>query len=171
MKLKVNKHRITEGDIVEVRWECGDHKTTSGATITIDNGFRRSTLPVDTSGSKKFRLNRSEGATMIILSAETDGKNVTREQKVTVRPRKEPSRKYDTYTTVRDRPIADFFKRIFGGFSRKAKAGWQSIPPHKQHAWIMLGILLICFILSLFWPDTAFYGLGLLTIYLIWTLL
>lgn len=171
MKLKVDRHRITEGGIVEVRWDCSDLKTVSGTTITIDNGYKKSIIPVENSGTKKFRLNRSEGATVISLSAEAGGKNVSRKQRITVRPIKESSKKYDSYTTIRNRPVIDFFRNISGRLSRKTKAGWQSIPPQKRHAWIMLGILLICFILSLFWPDTAFYGLGLLTIYLIWTLL
>jgi len=171
MKLKVDRHRITEGGIVEVRWDCSDLKAVSGTTITINNGFRKSIIPVDSSGTKKFRLNRSEGATVISLSAEAGGKNVSRKQRITVRPLKEPSKKYDSYTTVRKHPVLDFFKKMFDSLSWNTKARWQSIPPQKRHAWIMLGILLICFILSLFWPDTAFYGLGLLTIYLIWTLL
>jgi len=168
MKLKVNKHRITEGDVVEIKWDCRDLKAVSGATVTIDNGFKKSSLPVEISGSKKFRLNRSEGDTVITVSAVADGMSFSKEQKVTVKPQK---KKYDSYTTVGNHPINDFFKKIFGGLSLKIRGGWQLLPPNKRHAWVMLGILLICFVLSLFWPESAFYGLGLLTIYLIWTLL
>jgi len=168
MKLKVNKHRITEGGVVEVRWDCRDLKTASGATVTIDNGFKKSSLPVEVSGSKKFRLNRSEGDTVITVSAVADGMSFSKEQKVTVKPQK---KRYDSYTTVGSHPINEFFKKISRGISLKIRGGWQSLPQDKRHAWLMLGILLICFMLSLFWTEVAFYGLGILTIYLIWTLL
>lgn len=168
MKLKIDKHRVTEGEVVEVRWDCRDLKKAEGATITIDNGFKKSSLPVEMSGSKKFRLNRSNGDTVITVSAVADGMSFSKEQKVTVRPQK---KRYDSYTTVGSHPANDFFKKIFGSLSLKIRGGWQSLPQDKRHAWVMLGILLICFVLSLFRTEVAFYGLGILTIYLIWTLL
>lgn len=180
MKLKIDKTRVTEGDIVTVKWDAGRAKDVSGTTIVIDNGFRKAEIPVERSGEKKFRLNRSDGHTVISVSALADGKQVRAEQRVKVRT----ARKYDSYTTVGTNKFKELFSTTWQSFRNRFRyrrqrnstgssyaGGWKSIPAEKRHSWIMLGILVVVFVISIFHTEAAFYGLGVLTIYLIWTLL
>jgi len=186
MKLKIDKTRVTEGDVVTVKWDAGRAGEVSGTTIVIDNGFRKAEIPVERSGEKKFRLNRSNGQTVIYVTAMADGKSVRAEQRVRVKS----APKFDSYTTVGTNKLAEFFRRIFGRFGRggsysqrgkfcsggnslwtRIKYGWQGIPSNKKHSWVMLGVLFVTFVLAIFDIKFAFYGLGILTIYLIWTLL
>lgn len=202
MKLKVSRNKVTEGDIVEVKWASGRAKAVSGTVLTVDNGFRKASVPVGSSGVKKFRLNRSDGQTVISVTAVEDGVSVSARKMVTVVPptafqtrmkaakaeaealmrkkkeererrrrEKAGQKKYDTYTRVVDHPVRDFFKKMFRGGSGRLSCGWKNLPPQKKHSWTMLCILSVCFFISIFHPQAAFYGLGILTIYLIWTLL
>lgn len=163
MKLKIDKSRVNEGDVVTVKWDAGRSVDVSGTTIVIDNGFKKAEIPVERSGEKKFRLNRSNGQTVISVSAVADGKSVRAEQRVMVKSAK----RYDSYTTVGTNKFKELFSRIF----TRIRCSWQGIPVGKRHSWIMLAILLAAFVLSVFYTEAAFYGLGILTIYLIWTLL
>ncbi|MBQ0006841.1 MAG: hypothetical protein KBS57_05500 [Alistipes sp.] len=159
MKLKIDRSKVTEGDVVTVKWDAGRAKSVTGAVITIDNGFRKAEIPVERSGEKKFRLNRSEGKTVIVFTAVADGKFLRAEQRVRVKA----GRQYDSYTVVRE----NVFKRL----GMWLKLFWQSIPHDKRHSWVMLFILFLSFVLSIFHTTCAFYGLGILALYLIWTLL
>lgn len=180
MKLKIDKTRVTEGDIVTVKWDAGRAREVSGTTIVIDNGFKKAEIPVERSGEKKFRLNRSDGQTVITVSAVADGKSVRAEQRVKVKP----ARKYDSYTKVGVNRFTEFFSRTWQSIRNRVRyrsqrnpagrggfGGWKNIPAGKKHSWIMLAVLVVIFCISIFHPIAAFYGLGILTIYLIWTLL
>ena len=71
MIFEIDKRTVTEGDVVQLNWQClGAEK----AELIIDNGFRTSIIPVETVGTKRFRLNRSKGRTQLTMAVDIDGK-------------------------------------------------------------------------------------------------
>ena len=52
--LSVDKTKVTEGDVVEMTWSCF---AAEKVQLILDNGYKSSTIDVEPSGSKKFRLN------------------------------------------------------------------------------------------------------------------
>lgn len=82
MTFTTDKHTVTEGDIVEVRWDCPG---ADSAELTIDNGYKTTNLPLELSGSKRFRLHRSKGRTRLIITAKVEGKQYSKTLKVKVK--------------------------------------------------------------------------------------
>ena len=82
MTFDVDRTTVTEGDVVEVRWDC------SGADrveLKIDNGYKASVLPLDITGTKRFRLNRSKGRTRLTITAHVGGKKYSKTLKVRIK--------------------------------------------------------------------------------------
>ena len=79
MTFDVDRTSVTEGDIVEIKWDC------TGADrveLKIDNGFKATVLLLDIVGSKRFRLHRSKGRTSLTITAWKDGKHGSKTLKI-----------------------------------------------------------------------------------------
>ena len=63
MTFTTDRTTVTEGEIVEVRWDCPGAESVD---LTIDNGYKTSVIPLEIGGSKRFRLHRSKGRTRLI---------------------------------------------------------------------------------------------------------
>lgn len=177
MDFKADKTRVSEGEIVEVKWNCPKAESVK---ISINNGFKSATADVEKEGSKKYKLNRSNGQTVITLDALENGKPVKKEIKIKVRapkPQKEkvyearPSgdsgKKYDQYKRMDRRP----FREKWETFKTRLKYFWQSLPPQKKQAYILLFIIFVVMIVSSFYPRIIFFGMSALALYLLWTLM
>lgn len=173
MDFNVDKTRVSEGDIVEVKWKCPKAESVK---ITINNGFKSATAEVEKEGSKKYKLNRSNGHTTITLDAVEKGKPVKKELKIKVRqpkpekPKKEKvyeAKPYDQYKRMDHKPI----KEKWDAFRTRLKYFWQSLPPQKKQAYILLLIIFVVMIVSSFYPRIIFYGMSALALYLLWTLM
>lgn len=166
MKFKVSRRIVREGDIVEVTWECPEAES---ARITIDNGYRSASAVVPSSGSKKYKLNRSKGRTRITLSANCHGTPVHREIFIIVRKARSSKAKgdntvYDSYTRM-DKPN---LQQRFKIFRERLSYAWQYVPAQKKLAYKILLLLLVVMLISAFIPKVTYFGLLAVAAYLLW---
>lgn len=158
MVFKVNKKKVKEGGIVEVKWNCPN---ASSATISINNGFKTSSLEVSAKGSKKFKLNRSNGETIISLESTINGVTSKESRNVVVVPNK----KYDSYKKIS--PFEEKFKKWWSNI----KYSWRVLPPEKKQANIIILMIFVILIISSFYSPALIFGLGAISLYLLWTLM
>ena len=175
MTFDIDRRTVTEGDVVELTWQCDGAES---VTLTLDNGYRSTDIPLEISGSKRFRLNRSKGRTHLTIAVTMGGK--TDRKKIDVKVKKIP--------TVRAEIIDHRGHRVgwlrqwwqvwwqvmltkWHDFRTKLRLAMQSLPERKQVAVKMLLILSAVFIISAIWPKAYGTALLLLSIYLVVVLL
>lgn len=171
MKPKVtftaDRHKVTEGDIVELRWNC---PTAQSASLTINNGYRSSSIPIEPSGSKKFRLNRSKGRTKITLNAILDGHSYSQQLYVRVKPLKPIKAEQVDDRGRKINPLNQLWRNIKAA-TKNLRTQYHLLPKHKQQALTLLSLLALTLLLSSF--NLLFGTLGLVAIsaYLIFVIL
>ena len=169
MTFTTDKHTVTEGDIVEVRWDCPG---ADSAELTIDNGYKTTNLPLELSGSKRFRLHRSKGRTRLIITAKVEGKQYSKTLKVKVKEL--PVTKAETIDR-RGRRVGKLRQWMslpkWQSWRLRFRQGWQMMPPEKRLASRLLMILGGVLLLATFFPALLLLGLFGLSAYLMWILL
>lgn len=167
MTFAVDRDRVTEGDVVVLSWDCpgAEH-----VKLTIDNGFKATTLDVAANDSKKFRLNRTKGKTKLTLSAVCGGKVHSRSLSVRVKKMK-PVKAY----AVDDRgnrvkPLVKV-RQWWQQSTAKLRYSWQSFSEKKQFAYKVLGLLMVVSLLGSVAPKLSGIGMLLLVVYLLWTVM
>ena len=157
MIFDIDRRTVTEGDVVEVKWQCAEAESVQ---LTIDNGYRSTNIPLETSGSKRFRLNRSKGRTHLTIAVTIGGK--TYRKKIAVRVKKMPTMKAET-VDHRGRKVS-----AIGGWWQRVMTKWhdsrsklhlamQVLPERKQMAVKVMAIMGVGLIVSAIWP--ILYGL------------
>lgn len=157
MIFEIDRHTVTEGDVVEVKWDCTGSEQT---VLTLDNGFRATEIPLEPNGTKRFRLNRSKGRTHLTIAVTMGGK--TYRKKIAVRVKKMPTLKAET-VDHRGRKVS-----AIGGWWQCVMTKWhdtrsklhlamQVLPERKQMAVKIMAIMGVGLILSAIWP--ILYGL------------
>ena len=171
MIFEIDKRTVTEGDVVQLNWQClGAEK----AELIIDNGFRTSIIPVETVGTKRFRLNRSKGRTQLTMAVDIDGK--TFRKRISVWVKKMPTVKAETVDS-RGRAmsgIGQWWQRIvtkWHDYRSKMKFAMQVLPERKQLALKLLAIIGIILLVSALWPKFYSAALLLIIVYLFFVLL
>ena len=81
MTFKTDRTSLVEGEVITVEWDCLDAERVE---LSIDNGFKASVVPLEKSGTKRFRLNRSKGRTRLTITAWVGGKSFSKTIKVRV---------------------------------------------------------------------------------------
>lgn len=159
MTFDVDRTSVSEGDIVEIKWDC------TGADrveLKIDNGFKTTILPLDISGSKRFRLHRSKGRTALTITAWKDGKHGSKTLKVKV---KEMPTTYAETVDGQGHKVNDAQQ-----WREKMKLRLQSLPPDKRMAVRVVSILAAVVLVSLFVPRLFLLGIAALIGYLLYTI-
>lgn len=169
MTFTTDRTTVTEGDIVEVRWDCPGAE---GVDLTIDNGYKSSVIPLETSGSKRFRLNRSKGRTRLVLTARVDGKGFSKAIRVKVK--EIPLTKAET-VDHRGKPMG-WAKRLWNmpkwqSFLTRYRQGRQAMPKEKKLASNLLLMLGAVLLLGTLIPFVLPLGLFALACYLMWIVL
>ena len=169
MTFSTDKSTVTEGDIVEVRWDCPG---ADSAELTIDNGYKTSTLPLPLSGSKRFRLHRSKGRTRLIITATAGGKQFKKTCKVKVK--EIPVTKAETIDP-RGRRMSKLRQWMslpkWQSWRMRFRQGWQMLTPEKRLASRLLLILGGVLLLATLLPVLLLIGLFGLSMYLMWILM
>lgn len=171
MTFITDRTSLTEGEVIEINWNCtGADKV----ELTIDNGYKVSTLALDIVGTKRFRLNRSKGKTQLSLTASVGGKDYTKTIKVRV-----------DELPVTDAETLDQNGRVLGGLGKwwhqkfmpkwqslrtNGRSAWQQLPPNKKMAARILLLLAALLLLSMVAPWLFSVGLLALMGYLVWVI-
>jgi hypothetical protein len=168
MTFTTDRKTVTEGEIVEVRWECPGAERVE---LTIDNGYKTSVIPLELSGSKRFRLHRSKGRTRLVLTAYVDGKGFSKV--IQVKVKEMPVTKAETVdhqgrTMSRLRQWLNMPK--WQTFWRNYKMSRQALPKEKRLASRMLLMLGGAMLLRTFAPALLGVGMMAIAIYLIWVI-
>lgn len=169
IELSVDKSKVTEGEIVEITWSCP--LSAQSVYLTLDNGYKKNSVPVELSGNKKFRLNRSKGRTHLVIEAMIDGKKVY--NSVTVRVKKMKTMKADEvydYTGAKG-VRKNGLRNTWENYKAKVKTMWKYMPDNKRLALkILLGLNLVM-LLTAIWPKFLIFGFLLLIGYLCWIIM
>ena len=171
MTFNIDRRTVTEGDVVELTWQCDGAES---VTLTIDNGYRQTDIPLEISGTKRFRLNRSKGRTHLTIAVTMEGK--TYRKKINVRVKKMPTVRAETVDHHGNRMgwLSQWRQRMltkWHDFRTKYRLAIQALPERKQVAVRMLLILAAVFLVSAIWPKAYSTALLLLSIYLVVVLL
>ncbi len=160
MTFDIDRTTVTEGDVVEVRWNC------TGADrveLKIDNGYKASVLPLDINGTKRFRLNRSKGRTALTITAWKDGKHGSKT--IRVRVKEMPTTHAET---------VDQKGRTMGPIRQwwqQTRPRLQAMPAEKRIAMRTMAILAILLLVSSFLPVLFGFGVIALMFYLLYIIL
>lgn len=163
IEFTTDRNKVTEGDIVEVRWGCPGAAEVS---LTIDNGYKKTDIPLEISGYKKFRLNRSKGRTVLTLNATIQGHPYKQKLYVRVKPMK--TTKAETLGTDGKKQTA--IKRWWLKLKeqcRRDRAKFKQLPPQKQFAYKLMIILPLVFLMPIFTPKIYPIGAGLAIFYIL----
>ena len=169
MTFTTDRTTVTEGEIVEVRWDCPGAESVD---LSIDNGYKTSVIPLETSGSKRFRLNRSKGRTRLVLTAHVDGKGFSKAIKVKVK--EIPVTRAET---VDQRGNAmGWAKRLWNqpkwqAMLTRYRQGRQAMPKEEKLASNLLLMLGAVLLLGAVIPFVLPLGLFALACYLLWVVL
>lgn len=159
MTFEVDRTSVVEGDIVEITWDC------TGADrveLKIDNGFKATVLPLETSGSKRFRLHRSKGRTALTVTAWKDGKHGSKTLKVRV---KEMPTTHAETVDHKGRRVNEAKNR-----GEEWKRRLQALPPDKRLAVRALAILGVTLLVGMLMPRLFLLGVVALAGYLTYVL-
>lgn len=159
MTFNVDRTSVVEGDVVEIRWDCTGAERVE---LKIDNGYKATVLPLDISGSKRFRLHRSKGRTSLTITAWKDGKHGSKTVKVRV----------TDMPTTRTETVDSQGKRV-GASSQwwqQMKLRYQALPPDKRMATRVLLILAAITLVGMFLPKLFLLGILALEVYLVYAI-
>ncbi len=159
MTFNVDRTTVTEGDIVEVRWDCSGAERVE---LKIDNGYKATVLPLEISGSKRFRLHRSKGRTSLTITAWKDGKHGSKTIKVRV----------TDIPTTHAETVDNQGRKVSGiqQWWQQTKLRYQSLPSDKRVAANVTMIVAAMLLLTLLSPRLLMLGLLGLLFYLLYVL-
>lgn len=170
MIFEINRRTVTEGDIVEINWQC---EGADSVSLTLDNGFKSNDIALDIQGSKRFRLNRSKGRTKLTLAVNIQGK--VHRKTIHVRVKKMPTVKAETidHNGRKMGFLGQWWHKVMTKWHQatsKYGTALQALPPKKQMAAKMLFTIGLVLLVSAIWPQAYTLGLTLLSVYLVVTL-
>ena len=162
MIFDIDRRSVTEGDIVEVTWQCEGAEQVG---LTLDNGYRKTDIPLAISGSKRFRLNRSKGRTRLTIAATVHGKVYRKTHRVRVKEMPVLRAETVDHRGRRQSQLGQWWQQRltkWQDFRNKHRYLLRALPERKQMAVRMLLILGGIMLLSAIWPRL--YGLGMIAL-------
>ncbi len=164
MTFTTDRTTLTEGEVITITWNCtGADRVELG----IDNGFKATSLPLDISGEKRFRLNRSKGKTNLTITAWINGKSYSKTIKVKVHALR-TTRTETVGDNYASEPPKKGLAAKWQELKLRWKASWDALPPIKQQYARLLFMISGILILSLIIPWIMPIGLVCMGIYLAW---
>lgn len=163
MTFTTDRTSLTEGEIIEITWDCHEAERVE---LTIDNGFKTTAIPLDLTGTKRFRLNRSRGKTKLTLTATVNGHDYSKTIKV----------KVAEMPTAHAETVDDKGKTVSRGsqwlqdLGRRWRTTWQGMTPVKQLATKILVALAVLMLFSRLLPALFFFGLLAIMIWMVFVI-
>lgn len=160
MTFDVDRTTVIESDVVEIKWDCTGAERVE---LKIDNGYKATVLPLDISGTKRFRLHRSKGRTSLTITAWKDGKHGSKTIKV----------KVTNMPTTHAETVDNKGNKVgsMQQWWQQTKLRFNALPPEKRIATRVLLILAAVLLLTFIAPRLLMLGLLGLTgylLYIIW---
>ncbi len=162
LDFRIDKTTVVEGDIVYIQWSCPEAEQTQ---LIINNGFKANVLDVESTGNKKFRLNRSKGRTKLSLSVSLNGKIHTKT--IAVRVKKQKTINPEYVDANNQNKTLEGLKGKWQNLKTKIKYSWQYLPERKRLAYVILSLLAILMLLSSFFPQIIGIGVCVVAFYLL----
>lgn len=164
MIFEIDRRSVTEGDVVEINWQC---EGAEEVKLTIDNGFRTTDIPLEISGSKRFRLNRSKGKTHMTIAVTTQGK--VHRKTIDVRVKKLPTVKAETVDGNGKKLgfLNQWWQKVltnWHNFTAKLKFAMSALPEGKQVIIKLMALLGVLLIIGAIWPKLQSFTLIILII-------
>ena len=167
MTFKTDRTSLIEGEVITVEWDCLEAERVE---LSIDNGFKATVVPLEKSGTKRFRLNRSKGRTRLTITAWVNGKSYSKTIKVKVNEM--PTTRTETVgDDYAQRPPQGGIRGWWQSTMARYRASWQMMPPTKQLASRILTIIAVSLLLSLLFPRLIVLGMMVVVGYLLWVVL
>ena len=167
MIFTTDRTSLTEGEVITINWDC---KSAERTELTIDNGYKATIIPLEVTGEKRFRLNRSKGRTRLTITAWVNGKDYSKTIKVKVTEL--PLTHAETVDS-KGRTIGKP-QQWLGGlrdrwrkFTDQYRSNWQAMPPKKQLATRLLMIIAGVMLVSAISPLLMSLGMLVLIGYLL----
>lgn len=162
MIFEIDRRSVTEGDVVEITWQCAGAEK---VTLTIDNGFRATDIPLEVSGNKRFRLNRSKGKTHMTIAVATQGK--VHRKTIDVRVKKLPTVKAETVDPNGKRVgfLNAWWQKVLTNWHNvgaKLKLAMSTLPEGKQVIVKLMALVGVLLIIGAIWPKL--YGATLVVL-------
>lgn len=134
MRLNVSKRFIKSGEILEITWNSEE---ATAPRLILKTGSRQSSMAVPESGSKRFRMKRTNGGGhCVALTANVYGKEKTIKKRIFVYGKAKDT---DEFEYV-DRGDASPLRRWNGSIDQ----WWKSFTPEKRTLYKLLLLLLTC---------------------------
>ena len=172
MIFEIDKRIVVEGDVVTVTWNCAG---ADRVELTLDNGYKATVIPLELSGTKRFRLNRSKGKTSLTITAHVNGKPYKKTIKVKVTEM--PTMRAET-VDEKGRHMGNmenwWRQRVLPKWQAaksRRRAAFASMPPNKRLAVRILLLLALILLLARIFPILFFLGLIGIVVYLVWVIL
>ena len=156
MTFTTDRTSLTEGEIIEITWDCHEAERVE---LTIDNGFKSTVLPLDLSGTKRFRLHRSRGKTHLTITAWVGGRSYSKTIKV----------KVAEMPTTHAETVDDKGRTVSRASQWLQDMGrrWQGLKPEKKIAVTVLAILVLILLFLAMMPLMLPIGIIGLIVYLV----
>jgi len=135
MTLSTDRKSASEGEFIEIRWNCD--ACPDSLLLTIDSGYKCDTIAVADNGSTRLAMGRSKGKTTISLTGVISGKKVTESVEIRIRNRKE-SRKTKAPLATRMKAFGEKMQAKWYVFRAQCKYWWLSQKKWQKALWIAL---------------------------------
>jgi len=170
MIFNIDRNTVTEGDVVELSWQC---ESAEKIVLTLDNGFRSSRIPLEPIGSKRFRLNRSKGRTRLTLTVTLQGKEYSKT--LHVRVKKMPTTHAETidshgHKITRLKRWRQSLLPKWHSRQARHKQAFLALPERKQVALVLLSLVGIVLLVGALWPPFSRIGSLAIILYLVFIL-
>ena len=147
LSLITDKKSASEGEFIEINWNCDD--CPDSLLLTIDSGYDSYTIPIADSGSTRIVMSRSKRKTTITLKALISGKKVSESTSVRIKNFKR-SRVSRANTTRSMKMRKEKLYAKWCVFRAQVKYWWLSLKKWQKALWIaLLALWLGMLVLSL----------------------
>lgn len=164
MTFKTDRDSLVEGEIVTVEWDCLEAERVE---LGIDNGYKASIVPLEKTGTKRFRIGRSKGRTRLTITAWVNGKSYSKTIKIRVHemPTTHAETVGDDYAS---RPPKKGIAAKWQELQLRWQMAWQAMTPDKKVAARVLMIIAATLLLCLVAPRLLIFGVLVVVAYLVW---
>ena len=135
MTLSTDRKSASEGEYLDIRWEC--NACPDSLYLSVDSGYQQYSIAVADNGSTRLAMGRSKGKTTISLTGVISGKKVTESVEIRIKNCKESSKAKAPLST-RMKAFGEKMQAKWYVFRAQMKYWWISQKKWQKALWIAL---------------------------------